>query len=128
MKNNRAKCRLCGSIIEALTEDDYVPCNCGEIAVEGRDSLRVYANDLSNILRVDDEGNVIVPVIKESGGELAPAPREAGDTPPGPDLLDMLHEMIGSIENLPQNAMLKPITHYDFAAALISIEQILRAK
>lgn len=32
---NRAKCTLCGDVIESRNETDYVYCKCGSIAVSG---------------------------------------------------------------------------------------------
>lgn len=62
---NRAKCKLCGDILESFHEFDYQTCKCNEISISG--GLIRYecaAKDFSNFLRVDDEGNEIVPTIK----------------------------------------------------------------
>ena len=53
---NRAKCKLCNSIIESFHRHDYVTCACGEIAVDGGlDYFKVIARDYANFLRIDDE-------------------------------------------------------------------------
>ncbi len=123
---NRAKCKLCGSIIESFHDQDFVQCECGEITVYAGTALRCTANNWSNFLRVDDQGNEIIVRIKEMASDVNPL-----DTPPGkPDkkeLLGMLSEMIKNIENLPQHAALAPITHYDFASALLLVHTVFSA-
>lgn len=42
------------------------------------------------------------------------------------EMLEMLDQMIKTIENLPQQAMTAPITHYDFLSALLLLSSILR--
>jgi len=113
---NRAKCKLCHSIIESFHSGDYVSCKCDEISVSGADSLNCAAKNWSNFMRVDDEGNEIVVSVKENV------------KPDKDDLLKMLDEMIKSYENLPSAAMQSPINHYDFASALLLLSEILRAR
>ncbi len=111
---NIAKCKLCESVIESVHASDYVYCKCGEIAVDGGDSLRCSAKDWKNFLRVDDEGNEIVVKVEEN-------------KPDKKQLIDMLDEMIKSYENLPQHVLYQPITHADLASSLLLISAILRA-
>jgi hypothetical protein len=54
---NRAKCKLCLSIIESCHPTDLVVCKCGEIELNGGDAMYSRANDYNNFLRVDDLGN-----------------------------------------------------------------------
>ena len=52
---NRAKCKLCGDIIESEYRHDFVPCKCGEIFVDGgHDYIRCGANDLRNIIDMSE--------------------------------------------------------------------------
>lgn len=38
---NKAKCLLCGDVIESVNRHDYVTCSCGNISVDGgKDYLR----------------------------------------------------------------------------------------
>lgn len=121
---NRAKCRLCNSIIESYHATDLVLCKCGEISVDGGNALKCYAKDWQNFIRVDDNGNEIIVKIKNNDTK----PTEIDSTRPNKkELLSMLDEMIKNIENLPQVAMTNPITHYDFASALLLLSSILRA-
>ena len=135
---NRAKCKLCLSIIESFHATDYVVCKCGEIVVDGGDALRCAANNWENFLRVDDEGNEIVVKIEDfSKYDLADKHSYSTDTPSSHDetnkftdiksksktskkeLLDMLRGMIKSIDNLPEHAKTNPINHYDYESLLV---------
>jgi len=112
---NRAKCKLCESIIESKHERDICECNCGEISVMGGDRLGCTAKDWKHFLRVDDNDNVIVPTIQES--------------PPKPtryDFLEALDEMIRRIEAMPPQAMTIAINHYDYVSLLILLSSLLR--
>jgi hypothetical protein len=111
---NRAKCKSCESIIESKHNDE-VSCNCGQISVSGGDKLGCAALDWSNFLRVDDNGNVIVPTIQES------APKATKN-----DFLIALDNMIEKIESMPQQAMCVSINHYDFLSLLIMLSSIFR--
>ncbi len=124
---NRAKCKLCQSIIESFHRYDNVSCKCGEIAIEGgQDYLRCSAKDWKNFLRIDDEGNEIVPTIKDKEEEK-PNEVKSVAPPTRKELLDMLDEMIASYERLPQNARTQSPTNYDLAAALLLLSSILRS-
>ena len=41
------------------------------------------------------------------------------------ELLGMLSQMINSYENLPINAMLEPVTHYDLCSLMMLLKAIL---
>ncbi len=120
---NRAKCKLCLSIVESLHDTDYVACKCGEIAVSRGQAMKCFALHWENFIRVDDQGNEIIVKLKEEIEEQPDAPR-----PTKKELLDMLSEMIKNIENLPQNAMSTPISHYDLLSALLLVSAILRSE
>lgn len=128
---NRAKCKLCNDIIESCHPQDLQICKCGQICVEGGDSMRCSSVDWGNFIRVDDEGNEIIPKIVNKNDPQANKD-QIGDVndmihPSKKDLLKMLTEMIVNIEKLPQNAMTAPITHYDYASLLILLEAIFRS-
>ncbi len=40
--------------------------------------------------------------------------------------LNIIEEMIKTYDNLPQNAMIQPVNHYDFCSLLILIASFLR--
>lgn len=112
---NRAKCKACESIIESTRLNEEVSCMCGQISVSGGDNLGCAAINWANFLRVDDEGNVIVPTIKE-----------AASKPTRDDFLAALDEMIRRIEEMPKQAMCVAINHYDFVSLLILLSSIFR--
>ncbi len=111
---NRAKCKSCESIIESIHERDEVGCACGKISVSGGDRMGCAATDWSIFLRVDDEGNTIIPNIKD-------APSITRE-----DLLAALDDMIHRIEEMPQQAMIISINHYDFVSLLILLSSIFK--
>jgi len=124
---NRAKCRLCSSIIESFHLTDYVQCKCGEIAIEGGESVyRSYAKDYANFQRVDDKDNVIP--VKVSGSIEGEKKEEALDKPGRKQLLDELDMMIKSIENLPQHAMSMPVSNYDLLSSLLLMSALFKAE
>lgn len=112
---NRAKCKACEWIIESLNSRDECSCKCGQISVSGGDRMGCAAVDWSNFLRVDDEGNVIVPTITD----VNPICKA--------DLLDALDDLIKRIEEMPQQAMIVSINHYDFVSLLILLSSIFRS-
>lgn len=120
---NRAKCKLCLSIVESYHPTDYMACKCGEIAVDGGLAMKCYAGSWENFVRVDDEGNEIIIKLKEEVEKKADAPKLSKE-----ELLSMLAEMIKSFENLPPQALSTPVTHYDLLSALLLVSAILRAE
>lgn len=123
---NRAKCKLCSSIIESFHSTDYVMCKCAHISVDGGPAMKCAAIDWNNFLRVDDEGNeIIVKVDKSNALNVDPFINEKITKK---DLLLMLDDLIANIEKLPQAAMTEPITHYDLCSVLILLSSILRSE
>lgn len=127
---NRAKCKLCKTIIESAWTLDYVTCACGEIAVSGGDQkYECFANDLSNIIRVDDMGNEIIPqIVDKELSDIYLLMKEK--KLPKPTKKDLIHElglMIKNIENLPDHAKSTSVTHFDLCSALILISLIFEA-
>jgi hypothetical protein len=125
---NKAKCKLCKSVIESFHHTDFVPCACGEIAVDGGDSLKCYANDFSNFLRIDDNGNEVEVVVKSSDINAAKQqPEHYSSTPNRRELIEQLAMMAENIEKLPPHALANPISHYDFFSLLALLTAILRS-
>lgn len=123
--NNRAKCKLCSSIIESFHRYDYVTCKCGEISISGgRDVLECSAKNFANFLRVDEMGNEVevklVDKSQSSSMNIVQEPERLSRK----DMINMLESMTKNLENLPQNAMNLSISHYDlysFMAVVVSI-------
>ena len=128
---NRAKCKLCQTIIESMHSTDLVLCKCGAISVDGGDGMRCAANDWNNFLRVDDEGHEIIIKIQNTENEAQSQNKQKLSSesvkPTKAELIKMLEDMIESIERLPTHAMQSPISHYDLASALLLISEILKA-
>ena len=126
---NRAKCKLCETVIESIHSQDYQMCQCREIFVDGGKENLCGAKDWNNFLRVDDNGNVIVPKIVE--GDSDEVVVEQPDMDPNEkkdNLIGMMKNLIDSYENLPPNARFASISHYDLQAALLIIYEIVRIK
>lgn len=125
---NRVKCKLCGDIIESKRRHDYVTCSCGEISIDGgNDYMHARFNNPENFICIDDEGNEIVPKMKEEKEVVQESKMVNLPKPPRDELLDILDEMVHRIGNLPQHASLAPITHADFAALLMLLSSIFRS-
>ena len=127
---NRAKCKLCKSIIESFHRHDYVSCGCGEISISGgNEVLECSSKDWKNFLRVDDLGNEIVVKVEskmesqDSIDSIIPEKKLSKE-----DLLKELSTMIENIEKLPTNAMSMPITHYDFLSSLLLLKLFFDCK
>jgi len=119
---NRAKCKLCNDIIESFHRHDFVKCKCEEIYVDGGlDYFRCGAGDWKNFLRVDDAGNEIEITVQEKDEPFKEEPKVK---PSKKELLKTLEEMVKTFNELPQEAMMAPITHYDFSS-LLSVLLIL---
>ncbi len=128
---NRAKCKLCNSIIQSTMKNDFVTCKCGEIALDGGYEY-IHANIRtckSNLIIVDDEGNEIIPKqmsysvpkkeIKEEPIELPNLTKE--------EWIQQLEEIVKIIEEMPQHAQLAPVTHSDFCTLLKILSSALSA-
>lgn len=132
---NRAKCKLCQSIIESFHTHDYVSCKCGEISIDGGDQYcRALAKNWENFLRVDDEGNeIVVKVVnnfaedlsKESTHDVKPLDIER--KPTRLELIKMLADMGKSIEDLPPQAMTMSVSNYDLGALISLLLLILKS-
>jgi hypothetical protein len=121
---NRAKCKKCHSIIESLATSDRVTCQCGEISIDGgNNNYLCYANDFDNFIRVDDQDNEIIVTVKDKSKEDP----QYSEKPSKKDLINMLDDMIKSIDNLPEHAKLLSINNYDFASLLILLSALFKA-
>jgi hypothetical protein len=125
---NRAKCKVCLSVIESHLPDEIVYCKCGLIAVCDGPAMRVMPFGSPNILRVDDLGNEIVVTYKteeksQSGDKDAHNPSE---TFTRGEAIQQLDEVIDAYKSLPEHAMYSPVTHKDFVDFMLIISTILK--
>lgn len=136
---NRAKCRLCGDIIESYHKHDFVACSCKEISVDGGcDSPIGHAKNFINYLSIDDSGAEfpVEPLESLESSKKSTKQEEKDEKikeeepekPTRSDLLQELNLMIKNIENLPSHVMTLPINHYDFCSALLLLSAILRSE
>lgn len=120
---NRAKCKLCNDVLESFHRTDYVECSCKEIAVDGgNDYFRASARDWRNFLRIDDEDNEI-PIKFEDSNMVENKSSEESSPLTKSEKMELLINLVKSMENLPPQAMNNPITHYDlfhFGALIVS--------
>ena len=107
---NRAKCKLCQCIIESKSLYDEISCACGHISVMGGDKMGCRAIEWINFLRIDDEGNEIIPTIQDYE---KPKPITKHE------MIEALDVLIAKIEDMPQNAMVVSINHYDYLTLLV---------
>ena len=126
---NRAKCRLCNTIVESFHPTDYVECNCGEISVEGGTCLRCSAKDWANFLRIDENDNEIIITVKnkDTEPEMAKNPSASLPRPSRNELIGYLDEMIAAYERLPDHARYTGVTQSDLAASLMLLSAIFKA-
>lgn len=112
---NRAKCKLCSSIIESFHSTDYVMCKCEEIAVDGGAGMNCFAKHWENFFRVDDKDNEIPVRVQEEAPKVKPTKKE---------LIEMLKNMKNAYQNLPDSALTIPLTHYDFVSLLLLLDAL----
>jgi len=54
-KKNKAKCALCGDIIESKSRHDFVSCSCGNIFVDGgNDYWRAGEGKPGTFIRIEE--------------------------------------------------------------------------
>jgi hypothetical protein len=110
------KCKLCDS--EMLQkEGDVITCKCGEVTLDGINKRIICQKRASNYIEVDDEGHKIV-----SDVDI-----DVKTKPDRQELLDMLSNMINSIDKLPPQAMGTYVTHYDLFSALMIVSELFRS-
>lgn len=52
---NKAKCKVCGDVIESKHRHDFVRCSCGEISVDGgKDYLKRNAKNFDNLIEMSE--------------------------------------------------------------------------
>lgn len=117
---NRAKCKLCGSILESFHEFDWVECTCKEIAISGGQvRFECAAKDWSNFLRIDDAG-IEKPIQiqnKDKIKQIAPQVQESH--------LSSLSLYIDYFKNMPEIAMTSYATNFDLLVLAETLMKVL---
>lgn len=125
---NRAKCKLCNSIIESLTLLDYVSCECGEISISGgTKELNCFAKDFGNFIRVDDEGreHQVKVIDKANDHKEVPLDEEEKRELTREEKVEFVDNMLKYYEELPAHAMMSSPSQYDLKAIVLLIKQVL---
>jgi hypothetical protein len=124
---NRAKCKLCGDILESFHVHDYVTCKCGEIGIDGGlQYAKCSARDWKNFIRIDDNGHEIIPVVKESADAIE---QERTETPPAlsrKEKIEMLERMIKYDGELPLDQQRASASSYDLYSYMMLVLAILK--
>src|SRR5512135_1368568 len=125
---NRAKCRLCLSIVESFFEGDVCTCKCGEITVYDGSAMRVEFRNVENFLRIDDIGNEILVKYKDKEETETKQPQEQQplEKPTRSELIAELDRLIEYHEGLPEHAKRSPVTGYDFISLMLLLSNILK--
>jgi len=128
---NRAKCKLCGSILESFHAHDYVTCKCGEISIDGGSThYSASAKDWRNFLRVDDSGKEIeVKVMNKDEKDTIDAVVEfIKPISNREDLLKELQMMAEETERLPPEALTISVSQYDLYRLVILVKALFEVK
>lgn len=125
---NRAKCRLCGDVLESLFADDLISCSCDEISISGGSlKLNCYAKNFANFIRIEDDG-------KEIDVKLVDKPKEGEEVPveetkeiqlSHEQKVELVNNMLKYYEDLPNHALFSPVTQSDMRAVFLLIKQVL---
>ena len=142
-QRNRAKCRLCGDIVESIMTNDVQMCGCGEIGVDGGlDVYRGIFGDPKNFIRIEDDGSEKEVVYQDRLSRLeenskakewikASTEDTIRDNTELPNIskaecIDMLKLHIEGFDNLPDHAKYQPASVYDVQCLAMMIYGILR--
>ena len=130
---NRAKCRLCGDILESKNRHDNVECSCEEIGIDGgSDYFKAYAKDWRNFIRLDDDDKEVIPKIVDKEPVPDPVKEERTEALPHnltkKDHIDAITDMINLYDRLPDDELRRPVSQYDHYSLLILIRAFLTAE
>ena len=118
---NRAKCKLCSSVIESFHSTDYVICKCDEIFVDGGESMKCGSKHWENFIRLDDLDYEIIPEVIEK--DLIDDKKKVTKK----DVKELIDSLIKTIEALPDVAKQNNINHYDMLSLLYLMSSSLDA-
>jgi hypothetical protein len=124
---NRAKCKLCNSVLESFGPDDFVTCSCGEIAIGPK--LYAAARSWSNFLRVDDNDCEICVSYQENDNKKHNDvyKEEQAHATTLEEFVSKLEDMIKTYKRLPEEAKNKPVTHADHMSLLMLLSSLFKS-
>lgn len=122
---NRAKCKVCGDLIESFHASDHVTCSCGEIDVFAGQAMRCAAKSFKNFIRIDDQDNEI-PVIEKPVDDPVSTLiyQESGLSKK--ELYEELKELVKRYDSLPRHVLDSPVSHADLLGVLLVLSELLR--
>lgn len=125
---NRAKCKLCQSIIVSELPDEIVYCKCGEIAVCDGSAMRMWPLGSTHFVRVDDLGNEIIVSYKNEAGKgkddkQEDAPKEGLSKG---DLIKSFEDVLKYTENSPEHEQFSFVTNISLCHHLRALVNILK--
>ena len=85
-----------------------------------------YAKSFKNFIRINDDGEEVIPTIVEKEVPEADPNQDMTQPPNRQELLSALNDYIKSFDNLPEHAMMTPITHIDLKNSLTIVYAILK--
>ena len=119
---NRAKCKVCNTIMHAKEPYIRVLCNCGRCFIElEMDKTLCGTDEWSNLVFVDDEGNEIV---LNSPEETEVIPEKISKK----QLIEQMKDMIRSYDNLPPRALYEPVLTIDMKNLMLLVVGILESE
>lgn len=122
---NRAKCKLCGDLLESFHHYDFVTCKCGEISIDGGQTMfKASAKDFNNFLRIDDNGKEVAVKVIDSNEDVEI--KEVDTKPTREEMIKGFIDLVKSYDNLPEAAMRQPVSHFDFYSVLVILAALLR--
>jgi hypothetical protein len=125
---NRAKCKLCQSIIESFYPGHVDTCKCGAITVFNGEAMDMAPFNSPHFLRVDEIGNEIVVSYKEKGAEGQG--HEEADNPNEPlsraDLIKDFENAIEYIDKAPDHEQYSFVTNAALCHYMKALVNILK--
>jgi hypothetical protein len=135
MKPNRAKCALCGDVVQSFYASDEAVCKCGEVHVLGGElqAFKPSSGNWNNLIYVDDIGNKIC-IENKDDAEKQPEQSGAYESPDQAvfkgrtkeEVIDELQSMITSDAKLPDSAHVQTLTYVDLLRYMVVILDILK--
>ncbi len=125
---NRAKCKLCGDILESFYLNDVVECSCGEITIwGGLYELNSKANDYENFLRIDEDGNEITVRFLQKGEEDKEEELyEIKGRLSKKEAIELMERTLKGMQDSLDHSMNRYVNYYDFCYYLSLILSALR--
>lgn len=125
---NRAKCKLCQSIVISELPNEIVYCKCGEIAVCDGAAMRMWPVGSPHFVRVDDLGNEIVVSYKKEAAKSEEDknhdhPKEAISKG---ELIKSFEDALSYTENSPEHEQFSFVTNISLCHHLRALVNILK--